>query len=316
MLLWGTAAFAILAPLPLWINSLSLLIAVRFLTGLALGAMVVASIGLLGDYFSGARKAFWLSVQGSLPAAAAILGSIISGVLGQHGWRTPFIILLVGFPLLFALILVRQPNISNSSELQGNAVSERDEFHSWISLAGIMLITVAASLMMFAPAFEFGYLLQERGSASTILVGTMTAILGAGAMIGALLLPVLTRLPPLGQIGLCFLASCIGQFIVASSAGSVGLFVGAAVCGLAQGGTVPALSMWLLSSVPSESRGRAVSVFQTILYITQFAAPHLARFASLSIASTTLTMKSYALAAGGTAIALIILIIALHRSDS
>lgn len=304
MLVAGTAAFSVLAPLPLWIDSLWLLIASRFLTGLALGAMMVAAVGLVGDYFTGARRAFWLSAQGSFPAAATIVGAILSGSLGQYGWRTPFLMLLAGLPLLVVMLLLRPPAIVATREENPQEASRPDAAIDWARLAWIFLLTVVASLLMFAPAYEFGYILVERQVPSTLLTGGMTAVLGAGGVLGALALPALQRIAPANQLSLCFLVCGLGQLGVSVSTGMAGWMAGAAITGLAQGATVPVLSMWLLNQAGDKARGRAVSLFQTILYISQFSTPHLARFVALSTGGAGKGMLIYALVSGALAVAL------------
>lgn len=305
VLVVGTAAFAILAPLPLWIDSLQTLIVCRFFTGLALGCMVVSAVGLVGDYFTGTRRAFWLGAQGSFPAAATIAAALLSGYLGQFGWRTPFLLLLAGIPLLAALFILRAPGTMAPPQDHEEITAPSGGEMPWRKLAGIFALTVIASLVMFPPAYEFGYVLIERSATSTFLTGGMTAILGAGAVVGALAFPRIQKLRPIYQLCLCLLVCGIGQFGVSVATGTAGWLAGAAVIGLGQGATVPALSMWLLDEAGNKGRGRATGLFQTILYISQFMTPHLARLVSLSTGAAT-GMSIYAVASLVLAAALVV----------
>ncbi|MDO7836416.1 MFS transporter [Sphingobium sp. HBC34] len=304
LLVMGTASYALLAPLPLWIHSLWLLIVSRFLLGLALGAMTVAAVGLVGDYFTGGRRAFWLSAQGSFPAAATIAAALLSGWLGAYGWRAPFLILLAGIPLFAGMLLLRTPVLDNAVDDAAPAMVQGDSVIKWRPLAWIFFLTVLASFMMFAAAYEFGYVLVDHGVRSTALIGLVTAILGAGAVLGALALTKLRRLVPEAQLALCFLIGAAGQLTVALSGGAAGWMVGAAIIGLSQGAIVPVLSLWLLDYVDEQGRGRAVSLFQTTLYLSQFGTPHLARYVAMTHGTATGGMLVYAMSLAGLAIVL------------
>jgi MFS family permease len=304
LLVAGIAVFALAAPMPLWIDSLWLLIGSRFILGLALGAMTVAAVGLVGDYFSGARRAFWLSAQGSFPAAATIVGALLSGALGQYGWRTPFLLLLVGIPLLCAVFILRGPAMTPVAYGETPPAGPGKAAFEWRPLLSIFVLTIVASFMMFAPAYEFGYVVLEQQVTSTVLPGVMTAVLGAGAVMGALAPTALRKTPPERQLALYFMVCAAGQLTVALSVTSVGWVAGAAIIGLAQGAIVPVLSMWLLDRVDEAGRGRAVSVFQTVLYVSQFSTPHLARMVALVADSAAIGMLAYAIALSLLAIAL------------
>ena len=315
MLIGGSAVFAVVAPAPLITEGLFAIIATRLVTGAALGCMLTAAVGLTGDYFEGKRRAFWLSMQGTFPAATAIGASALAGFLGEMGWRTPFGMLLIGFVFVLVLVSIRAPLITPEEPIsEPGRVPAGTSSDLWRSLMIVFVMAIALSLIVFPAAYEFGYLLAERDINSVVLTGAMTSVLGTGAVAGAYGLNLLSRVSPLGRLSFALAGGALGYAIVGLAGQFSVLAVGAAIIGFGQGLVVPALSLWLLDKAGPSGRGKVIGPFQAILYFAQFAAPLVARQASLLLGSSTAFFQTYGSLAAALGAALILFLAVSRRS--
>ena len=67
------------------------------------------------------------------------------------------------------------------------------------------------------------------------------------------------------------------------------------------------MALWLLNSVESSVRGRATGFFRTLIYISGFVGPQLARLSSDALGSSQGTLLGYALLALSLAVLLSII---------
>lgn len=290
----GALVFAIAGPAPAMLNSLPLILVARGVAGLSLGIMASTGLGLVGDLFEGPRRTFWLAAQASIPSAAAIVAAVAGGALGAWGWRAPFALLLAGGGLFALSLTLLRPTLEASA---GAAPARLDGAPSHAVLV-VLLVAAAGSLLIFYPAYEFGFLLAERGQSSPMLIGAMTAAMGTGAVLGASSLGLLRGAPALTAIALCLASACLGQLGVVVGVQASWLGLAALLAGLGQGLFTPVLSTWLLDLVAEAERGRAVATFQATLLTSQFAAPHLARTIARTVGSAVHGMIVLAIASG------------------
>ena len=295
--------YAIAAPLPFWLDTLPLIIAARFLTGLAIGFMVATSLGLIGDLITSERRAVWLSAQSIVAAVLTVGGSALNGFLGKYGWQFAFLINLVGVPVFFMACTLPKaaPSFSNS-EL--GPVAPKSPF-PWRATSIIFIMVIVGISLVIPPSFELGYLFSERGIGSSVMIGSMTALISAGAALGAASLPAIRRIAPFLAIALCLMLSSLGQFLVIVAGISfVPLALGVILFGSAQGLLMAFLALWLLNSVEASVRGRATGLFRTLIYLSGFAAPQFARLLSGVLSSSFKTFVFYTLGTLAFALAL------------
>jgi AAHS family 4-hydroxybenzoate transporter-like MFS transporter len=107
VIVYSCVAFGLGTLLTVWVDSLTTLLVLRFLTGLGLGSALPNAIGLASEYAPKKRRAMIVMFVGS----GISLGSIGAGIaaaqlIAPFGWRAVF---LVGgiLPLMLAAVLVR-----------------------------------------------------------------------------------------------------------------------------------------------------------------------------------------------------------------
>jgi MFS family permease len=126
-----------------------------------------------------------------------------------------------------------------------------------------------------------------------MLTGLMTAVLALGAVLGAFALGFLRKWSTFIKLIVGFVVASIGMACVTFSSELIIAMIGAGIIGGAQGMVVPSLSVWLLEQTDERARSRAVGLFQTLLYLSQFAAPQIARQIAVASSSSVSGMRLY-----------------------
>ena len=295
LLILGTAVFAVSAILPLWFNSFVLLLLSRAVTGLAVGVMITSAVALTGDYYSGATLQRWLAAQGGAGAIAGVLVSVVSGALGEISWRLAFLPLFVGLPLLVGLVAVPAPKTAAAQAHQAADPGEGGPA-PWATWLFIFAVAIVGSAIIFPPAYELGALLHEKALGTSLLTGLAVAVMAAAAAVAAFGMGVLRRLSPPAKAALAIAAAGAGTILLAQATTLPVVMLGSALDGAAQGLLGPVLSIWLMERTPDRLRGRAVGVYTTLTFLTLFVAPLIARWAAVSLHTSSAAMRGYAIA--------------------
>jgi MFS family permease len=292
----STLLFAVSGILPFWLTSFTWILVSRAVAGLALGAMATSAVALTGDYFQGASRQRWLAIQGAAGAAAGVVVSAVSGVLGEINWRLPFLLLASGFALFLGLLLLRGPAVATSGAQTEDGAAQPLAPVPWATLAGVFGLGVFTSLIIWPSVYAFGLLLEEKGIGSVMLTGLMTAVLATGAVAGAMSLALLRRLPPPAKQAAAIGIAGAGIVLVWTATNLLPFTIGAFAIGIGQGMTAPILADWLLDQTPARLRGRVVGLYQTTFFLAQFAGPLLGRWVADASRGATPSMLYYALA--------------------
>jgi AAHS family 4-hydroxybenzoate transporter-like MFS transporter len=107
VIVWSCVAFGVTTLLTLGVDSLWPLVAMRFLTGLGLGAALPNAIGLASEYAPHKRRALIVMFVGSGISLGAIgAGMTAARLVAPFGWHAMFVVGGV-LPLLLAAVLAR-----------------------------------------------------------------------------------------------------------------------------------------------------------------------------------------------------------------
>jgi len=269
LLTYSAALFAISGLAPLWLNSFVLILASRLITGIAMGMMIVPAVALTGEYYTGRTRQRWLGIQFGATAVAGVLVAVVSGALGELGWRYAFLPLLIG-PMLFVglLVLPEHGLDAGLAETQAEQPFARVPWTAWLLILSLGYIT---SALVCVPSYEMGALLQEKNLGSSGLTGVFLALVQVGAAVAAFAVGVFGRLAQSGTL--------------------TPLGVGCLAAGAAQGLLGPLFAAWLMSQTPPALYGRAVGSMQTLSYLAYFTAPLTARQIAVALHSSSGDMR-------------------------
>lgn len=265
MLLYG-----ICGPLPLLLDDLSMILLSRAGLGLAEAAIMTCCTALIGDYYDGRERVQLLSWQTIVTSLSATAFFMLGGLIGEHGWRVPFALYIVG--LVFAPLM----HLALSEPLRrANAVLQASQTSAFPlrSLSVICAMTILVSLGFFIVPVQTGFLLEHIGIDSPQRIGMAIGLGHSAVFLGALLFRRLSRFGPGLLLALAFLTSGAGILMLANAADYRTVIIAVMVNGLGGGLALPTVLSWALSTLSVEHRGKGTGLFNAGFFGGQFASP-------------------------------------------
>jgi MFS family permease len=279
LLIGAMVLYTVCGVLPLWLESLQVIVISRAGIGVAEAAIMTCCTTMMGDYYSGARRERMFALQMVATSLSAAIFIAIGGVLGEHGWRTPFA--LYGLGLVFLPLMVWflwEPR----AHVVTAATTVRRAF-PWRSLAPLYALAFLAGLSLFIVPVQVGYLLNLLHVEGSQQIGLTMGANQLGVLVGALSFRLFSGVPAQRQMFLAFVAAGIGGGLLAV-ADSHGLVVIAVLInGLGIGLMMPTLLTWIMSQVDFQQRGRAAGGFTAMFFAGEFASPLVVLAAALGV---------------------------------
>ena len=265
MLLYG-----ICGPLPLLLDDLNVILLSRAGLGLAEAAIMTCCTALIGDYYDGRERVQLLSWQTIVTSLSATAFFMLGGLIGEHGWRVPFALYIVG--LVFAPLMhlaLSEPLRRASAVVQAQQPRE----FPLRSLSVICAMTILVALGFFIVPVQTGFLLEHIGIDSPQRIGMAIGLGHSAVFLGALLFRRLSRFGPGLLLALGFLISGAGILMLANAADYCTVILAVMVNGLGGGLALPTVLSWALSTLSIEHRGKGTGLFNAGFFGGQFASP-------------------------------------------
>ncbi len=268
LLLASMLLYSLCGVLPLWLDSLHLIVASRAGIGLAEAGIMTCCTTLMGDYFDGRRRERLFALQMVVTSLSAALFMGLGGALGEHGWRTPFVLYAAGvvcLPLLALLLWEPQAHV----RLVGH-VSER---FAWRALSPLYLLTLLAGVSLFIVPVQAGYRLQLLDIHAPQQIGLVMGANQLGVLIGAVSFRWLSRQPAARVLALGFAIAGLGGALMAQVTSLELMALAVLINGLGIGLLLPTLITRVMACVGFEQRGRATGGFTAAIFAGEFASP-------------------------------------------
>lgn len=274
VLIAALAVYALAGIAPFWIDSLYAIILTRAVVGIAEAGVMTASTALICDYFTGKRRAHWLSVQFGSAALVATVCFVLAGFLGGYHWRAPF--LVYGMTALFiplVLAIIFEPARNGSGEKSVQRPQESAERLFTARFVGGLALTLVCGMLFYITPVHISLVLSERGFADPGMLGLASAIGSLGVVAGAMLF----RFQSTRSIGVLLAGAMVAQaagFVIlytqpSLTGGIVGMFVNNVGCGI----SLPLVLAFTMGKLPDEYRGRASGIWTSMFFIGQFICP-------------------------------------------
>ncbi|HWI85923.1 MAG TPA: MFS transporter [Sphingomonas sp.] len=260
--------YLVAATAPLYLHSLLSIVLSRLVVGAAEALLMTVSTMLIGDYFESTRRDRYLAYQIVYTSVSAVLFLVIGGMLGEAGWRMPFLAYFVALLLLpFVLILIWEP--AGPPHEEAHASSKMP----WGQVFPVYLITFFAGGCMNLVAVELGYLIEAVGTNSTTLKGAAAAANSAGIAVGAVVIGIIRVRDRVTQLVASLALGAGGFGMMGLSPNVPGVIMGGALVGLGSGFYLG----WLLAAVNRplsfDTRGRGVGLWMASYFLATVLAP-------------------------------------------
>jgi predicted MFS family arabinose efflux permease len=270
LLLAGLLLYAVTGTAPLYLPSLQAILISRVLVGICEAAIMTCATTLIGDYWSGARRSRYLSLQTLVASLSATVFLALGGVLGAGGWRTPFWVYTIAILLVpLAARFIWQPAGPRARRPAG----KRLEPLPWRSLLTPCLVTFVGGIVFYALIVELSFVLTDVGFDSPAAIGGISALMSVATAAGCLAFARMSHRTPRALLPLAFALSAVG-FVLVFATGSVPVITtGAVVAGFGTGILLPTLLTWAVNRLDFEQRGRGTGLWTGALFVGEFVCP-------------------------------------------
>ena len=275
VLLGSLALYTLSGTAALYLDGRTVLLASRFVLGLATGGLITASVVLIGQHFNAAARARFLGYANAAGAVAGVSGGVLAGVLGSAGgWRAPFALYGLGLVLLLSGLAAARVTRGRNDEAAAPKSAASGAASGILALWPIYLTILCAYVVVFMTTTQVSFLLAANGTSSPAVVGL---ILSGASLLAAVGAWSYGRIAPrLGRGRLLALA----LFLLGAGCAVMGLwtqpamtFVGCCLTGLGGGLLNVHFPVLLMDLAPLPVRGRALGLLYTVQFLGDFVNP-------------------------------------------
>ena len=269
LLIGAMCLYTVCGVLPLWLDSLQAIVVSRAGIGLAEAAIMTCCTTMMGDYYSGARRERMFALQMVATSLSAAIFIAIGGVLGEHGWRTPFALYGLGLVLLPLMAwLLWEPHGRDVAAKKAAGAT-----FPWRALAPLYGLAFLAGLSLFIVPVQVGYLLNLLHVEGSQQIGLTMGASQLGVLVGALSFRLFSGVPAHRQMLLAFVAAGIGGGLLAVADSHGWVVIAVLINGLGIGLMMPTLLTWIMAQVDFQQRGRAAGGFTSMFFAGEFVSP-------------------------------------------
>jgi len=280
LLVIATLLYALLGALPALLDNLQGIVVARLLFGCAEAAVMTCCATLIADYWHGEERLRYVNRQVVTIGLVGALFFVVGGAMGEHSWRSPFLLYLL--PLLLVPAMMKnlwEPPVTRRQVTEPQADDSAPAKVAVLQLLVGYLMIVGGMVLTFVMPIQAPTLLVGLGVTSSTMIGLSAGLSLLATLGGSLSWPLLRRrfgiagcnalLLALMGLGLCLLAQ-------AQSYNAVLLAV--FIQGLGAGLLVPNVMAPVMNALTTRTRGRGLGGFTSFLYLGQFISPLVVAF--------------------------------------
>lgn len=273
LVLAALALYTLFGCAPLFLQTLPAIIASRVGVGLAEAFIMVVCTTLVADYFDGTKRDRYIALQTVVASVSATVFFGIGGVLGESGWRTPFVLYALGLLLLpiFAVMLWEPAPSDRAAAGRGIHIPVRP--FPWNKVLTIGAITFGSSIAFYLLPVHLGLLLSGLGDVSASSIGMAMALASAATVAGAFCAGLFAGRSVAFCLSIAYVSMGCGCLVVGISQSYPVMVAGAIVNGFGAGLVLPTLMTWLMRQLQFSERGRGSGVFMACFFLGHFICP-------------------------------------------
>lgn len=270
LLVGALIVYGIVGFLPWFLTDLMAIIAARVVLGINEAIIMTLSTALIGDYFEGARRQRWISLQIAAGSLSATLLLAAGGMLGDAlGTRGPFLLYLSAFGVaLAATVVLHEPDFPQRLRDQIAGAGR-----SLAAIAPLSIVTVGVGIAFYSVLVQIGPILELSGQVSAGTVGLIGALANLGVVCGSIVYRWLNHRTGPVLLALGLLVTAAGYAGVGLSEGIFAVSAFAILACFGSGILLPNLLSWTMSKLPAAMRGRGMGLWTGAFFLGQFIAP-------------------------------------------
>ena len=283
LLIGSFVLYAALGVMPVFLSDLTHILLSRVGVGVAEALIYVLSTTMIGDYYKGAARDKWLAAQTAFASVSALLFFNLGGVLGEHGWRTPF--WAYASALVMMALVLRHTWEPKGDDAAGGEADHAPRNLSWAgfpwaTMAMIVVTTIYASVFFYTVQIQAPSGLAELGLTSPAERGFLTSIASIGVLLGTVIYSRLAGKMAVARLLLTeFALLSIGFMLMAKTGTVTGFLIGCFINQVGAGLLLPTLLVWSMSILSFEVRSRGTGFWQSAFAFGQFLSPIIVTYA-------------------------------------
>lgn len=250
-------------------TQLYILLVFRFVVGIGIAGISSAVTALIAEYYTGMDRVRALSYQSAAMGVGVLILEYTGGVLAEFSWREPFLVYLIGVPiLLMVLLTMREPQREDHGSM-GRITPERKANKRLLTICYI-IIFVAMTMAFLLPTKMPTYL-QTELAVSTSVTGLFLGVHGVtNACFSLMYRRFVQRISPFSIIAVGFLLLAIALLTLEVSESVASAVVMMIVAGAGLGMVCPAVSNTLAGETTASTSGKIMGGYSTCLNLGQF----------------------------------------------
>ena len=257
-----------------FLDDLSVILVMRFFVGVGIAGISMAVTALMAEYYTGASRVKVLSYQSAAMGLGVLLLEYTGGSLAAFSWHEPFLVYLIGIPILFLCILsMKEPVRIAATDRPSQEERSRPADRRLIAIC-YAAIFVCQTMSFLLPT-KMPTFLEDPELPGHITASMMGLFLGAHGITNSAVSLMYRRVVSVIRP---FMVISIGFIVMGAAMILLMLFPTVAVAlvmmilvGLGLGLICPAVSNTLAGEATSTTSGKIMGGYSTFLNFGQFA---------------------------------------------
>ena len=273
------AVYALAGTAGVYLNDLHLLLASRFVLGLAAAGAVTGSIIIINARMGLARRATWLGYYNAVAQAGSVVLNPIGGLLAEFSWHWSFA--LYGIAAPFAVIAFAALDGRTPKPVARERPPE-PPLLSWFPFR-FAFLGLCLGFIVYIPAVYLSFLLHNLGMKSPAMISlVLTGDIIAGTIAALLYGRARRVLSEYQAFSISVAFAGIGLLVAALAPSIVMVVIGSVLFGIGVAWFQPNLMFVLAGRVAPEQQGRAAGLVKSSVYLGAPVAMYLAEPVSRS----------------------------------
>lgn len=271
-------------------SNIILVLIMRAIVGLGVGIIMPLSTGLLPFYFPPEKQAQLMGVSSAMNQMGGVIATLISGVLAAISWRATFLVYLMGLISIVLCAIFLPNDRMHSEEHHGDA---KGSWHVFKENNAFIIAMFLHMSMFFVYPTNFAIETVKEAVIPAGLIAVIMAGMDVVAFAGGLLF-VKTKKLLKKHMRFCAPAIfLIGYLLMALIGGWVGILVGSAFIGFANGVGVPFIMSEASMRAGKTAATTVMPMLSAALYLGQFLSPILTNAVAGVFGSNILYLPYY-----------------------
>ena len=250
-------------------TQLYILLVFRFVVGIGIAGISSAVTALIAEYYTGMDRIRALSYQSAAMGVGVLILEYTGGLLAEFSWREPFLVYLIGVPILLMVLLTMKEPRRDEQGTADRVVPERKANKRLLTICYITIF-VAMTMAFLLPTKMPTYL-QTELAVSTSVTGLFLGVHGVtNACFSLMYRRFVQRFAPFTIIAIGFLLLAVALLTLEVSESIASSVVMMIVAGAGLGMVCPAVSNTLAGETTASTSGKIMGGYSTCLNLGQF----------------------------------------------